>query len=235
MTDKALVLAALAQSIASDAQRPLPLRLCQACRDILDTDGGAITVAYSRPERATLCATDETAARLEDLQEVVGQGPGPDAFGSGEPVVAALGADDQAQRWPLFAKAANDSVGTIAIYAFPIRPQTEILGVLTLYQSKARPLGHPLDVAQFLADTLGASILGDPAARNALIPAPWSARARIHQATGIIVAQLKVNPDDALALLRAHTYAHDSTLDAVASEIIERRLDFTVTDQSEDA
>jgi hypothetical protein len=235
VTDKAVVLAALAQSIATDVQRPLPLRLCQACRDILDADGGAITVAYTRPERTTLCATDETAARLEDLQEVVGQGPGPDAFGSGMPVVAALGAEEQARRWPLFARAASDSIGTVAIYALPIRPQTDVLGVLTLYQTKPRPLGHQIDVAQFMADTLGASILSDPAARSALIPAPWSARARIHQATGVIVAQLKIGPEDAMALLRAHAYAHDSTLDVVAIEVIERRLDFTVTDQrSED-
>ena len=41
----------------------------------------------------------------------------------------------------------------------------------------------------------------------------WSSRAGIHQATGMVIAQLGISPDDALAVLRAHAYAEDIPLD----------------------
>ena len=31
----------------------------------------------------TLCTTDDTARTIEEAQDVIGQGPGPDAFASG--------------------------------------------------------------------------------------------------------------------------------------------------------
>jgi hypothetical protein len=36
--------------------------------------------------------------------------------------------------------------------------------------------------------------------------------------------------EDALALLRAHAFARDTTLDVIAAEVVERRLDFTHVD-----
>gem|GEM_PF-5575311 len=45
------------------------------------------------------CATDEIAARLEDLQDVLGEEPGADAYTTGRMVRAAL--DERAsRRWP---------------------------------------------------------------------------------------------------------------------------------------
>ncbi len=35
------------------------------------------SLAFTRPERVILCATDDTAARLEDLQDVLGEGREP--------------------------------------------------------------------------------------------------------------------------------------------------------------
>ena len=60
----------------------------------------------------------------------------------------------------------------------------------------------------------------------------WPARAKIHQATGMVIAQLKVSPDDALILIRAHAYAQGTTVAAVASALVERRLVFGLDDTS---
>jgi hypothetical protein len=93
--------------------------------EILDADGGAITLAYTGSERVTLCTTDPTAARFEDLQEVLGQGPGPEAYTSGEAVVVQLDNPDPAPSWLMFAGAAHAALGFAAtIYALPIRPET---------------------------------------------------------------------------------------------------------------
>ena len=55
--------------------------------------------------------------------------------------------------------------------------------------------------------------------------------ARVHQATGIVVAQLAIAPDDALALLRAHAFAENATLDEIARVVVDRQLNFTNTQQ----
>ena len=55
----------------------------------------------------------------------------------------------------------------------------------------------------------------------------WSDRAQVHQAVGMVVAQLRVSTEDALAILRAHAFAEGTNLDVIAALILERRLDFT--------
>jgi hypothetical protein len=92
-----------------------------------------------------------------------------------------------------------------------------------------------MGVAQFLADALGAALLRDPGSQAELAPGPWSSRAQIHQATGMVVAQLKINSEDALVLLRAHAYAHDTSLDAIAAEVVGRQLDFSAPDPHGDS
>jgi hypothetical protein len=85
-----------------------------------------------------------------------------------------------------------------------------------------------------LSDSIGAALLLDPIGHEEDFRAgPWSTRAGIHQATGMVTAQLKVSPADALDLLRAHAYAHDLSLAEVAEQIVHRRLNFSTHDEGE--
>ena len=52
-------------------------------------------------------------------------------------------------------------------------------------------------------------------------------RAEVYQATGMIIAQLAISPDAALATLRAHAFVHDRPIDAVARDVVARTLRFT--------
>jgi hypothetical protein len=116
------------------------------------------------------------------------------------------------------------------VYALPIRPEGPVLGVLTLHQATPRPLRCSTAEALFLADALGAALLQDLDSEAEVGPGPWASRARVHQATGMVIAQLGVGADDALALLRAHAYAHDTSVDTIAAQVVDRRLDFTSAD-----
>jgi hypothetical protein len=49
-------------------------------------------------------------------------------------------------------------------------------------------------------------------------------RAEVSQATGMLVAQLEVEPAEALLRLRAHAYATGRAASEVARDILERRL-----------
>lgn len=61
-------------------------------------------------------------------------------------------------------------------------------------------------------------------------------RAEVHQATGMVSAQLELPPDDALARIRAYAFLHDKTVRAVAADIVARtlRLDPDPTDSGDE-
>lgn len=231
MTDSGVILARLIElSTRNVNDGPLPFRLGVACRELLAADGVSITFVDGSAGPITLAATDEIAARLADLEDVTGEGPALAAFRSGTQVVAWLG-ETPAERWPEFTRAAVDAVGTVTIRAVPIWPAGQQFGVITTYVVDGRELAQNADSSRFLADAVGAALLQDAPDRLLIgRQDSWLSRAQIHQATGMIIAQLGVPAEDALALLRAHAYAHDQPLSEVAELIVSRRLHFGRTD-----
>ncbi|WP_421733589.1 GAF and ANTAR domain-containing protein [Cellulomonas sp.] len=230
MTNRSAVLARLARLVAAgDRDLPLASRLCAACVEILGADGGAITLASTRPERLTVSTSDGTSARIEDLQDVLGEGPGQEAFREGRAVVTHVDGAEGGP-FPMFTEMAGDIAGPVTVWAIPMHPGGTTIGVITLYRS-AGALTESLDDAQFLADAVGAALLDERATDGTAPFAAWSDRARVHQATGMIVAQLAIAPADALAILRAHAFASSATLDDIAGDVVHRRLSFTHTNQ----
>ena len=226
MNDKASVLAELARVLSTQSPRlPLAHRLCMSATSVLGAEGGAITVAYTAEDRVTLCTTDERAERLEALQDVLGQGPGPTAYRTGQQTRAALGSGGD-ERWPEFDRVATATLGRMDVRAIPMRPHSSVLGVLTCHLQESADLTFDEAPAQFLADAVAVALLQDPAAFATDSTGPWSSRAQIHQATGMVVAQLRVSTSDALALLRAHAFAADASLQQVAASVLRRDLDF---------
>jgi hypothetical protein len=73
--------------------------------------------------------------------------------------------------------------------------------------------------------------LGDDGREREVDPHGWLrgsplARTEVYQATGMIIAQLRVNAETALARLRAHAFATDRPIDEVARDVVGRRLRF---------
>lgn len=232
MDDRTFVLSRLAQEMARQTTTdPMAHRLCRSATSLLGADGAAITLAYTGPHRVTLCVTDDRAARLEDLQDLLGEGPGPTAYRTGRRVHLLVGNGDH--RWPRFEASAHESLGSINVHAIPIRPDSTTLGVFTCHLAAGQQLLLSMVTAQFLADAVGVALLRDPDAQTVgggRDTGAWSSRSRIHQATGMVVAQLGIQPADALALLRAHAFAKDAPLDEVATSVTNRMLDFSSTD-----
>jgi hypothetical protein len=228
--DRTTLLARLARLIADDgSDKPLEGRLCRAYLAIMGGDGAAITLSYTDIDRVTLCTTDHIAARLEDLQEVLGEGPGPTAYRTESITVADLRTDPSP--WPLFTDAARSIPGAAVLYAVPIRPWTDgVIGVLTIHQDTTDLPAE--EKARFLANAIGAALVENPPDDLNVVD-PWSTRAEIHQATGMVLTQLRVSADDAIALLRAHAFSHNVTLAAVAHEVTSRRLRFSDDGESE--
>ena len=228
------LLVRLARAIATTpSTRALSESLCLACRDLAGADSATLTVGRTTASRVTLFATDDTAARLEDLQEILGEGPGHTAARSGELETCSL-QDGRSAAWPQFAVAALDLVGPATLYAVPMRPDDVVFGVMTLYQvtHAESPLAMEGSTLLRLAAATGSALVRDPqASATELGQGPWQSRARVHQATGMIVAQLRLEPEDALAVLKAHAYAGETTLADVAGRVIDRTLRFHPPDE----
>jgi len=226
VTDAGALLVRLARAITEyPAAKPLTWRLCVGCRNVLGADGASITVDSTSAHRVTVCSTNALAARLEDLQDVTGEGPSLEAFRSGATVVADLG--EPGLLWPTFGDAARELAHDVVLYAIPMRPGDQTLGVISLLRKVPGALTESLDAAQLLADMVGAALLADPLAIGDYGEAgTWSERDSVHQATGMVVAQLGITPEDALALLKAHAFSTSSSLAAVAGDVLTRRLDF---------
>jgi hypothetical protein len=226
MVDRGAILARLALTVArTPPDEPLVRRLCRATRDILEVDGAALTIGYTTDHRVTVCTTDATAARLEDLQEVLGEGPGRDASTTGHRVVGRL-PSEAGGPWPMLSEAVRAQLGPQEVMALPLSLGADPVGVLTVHRDRAFS-PEEQEVAQFVADAIGAAVARDHDATNEPPSEPWLTRSRVHMATGMVVAQLRVSPEDALALIRAFAFVHDKPLNEVAEDIVNRlvRLD----------
>lgn len=223
VVDRAAVLGRLARLVAAaDQRQQLAVRLCTASQALVGGRGSSISInSDDIGNRMTLAATDGVAAQLENLQDVLGEGPCRDALRLNEAVVTDL--RDAAERmWPEFTRSALEAAGEIVIHCFPMRPAGQPFGVYSVYSESG--LHEPAEVVQFLANAVGAAVLQDASVREP--EGPWAARSVVHQATGMVVVQLRVSPEDALAIMRAHAFAHDATVNEIAEQIIARRLDF---------
>ena len=232
MEERPVLLGQLTRVLAgTPVQSPLPLRLCLAFTEIVDAQGAAITIGFNVPDRATLCATDSLADRAEDSQDTLREGPSLDAFRTRTPVCG-LTHSEQVSRWPMLSRSLDRAGHPVLLHAFPMQPDTEVLGVLSTYQTHGRGLSRSCEDAQFLANAIGVAVLGGmDSAEDA--DQLWANRDQVSQATGMVVAQLKIAPPDALALLRAHAFAHGTTVAAVSRGVLDRSLDFTTDGQGD--
>ena len=210
--------------------RPLTWRACHALNDILQTDGASITLENSSVARVTLCATDDNAGFLENLQDVLEEGPCRDAFASGRPSQSLL--DDAAEaRWPQFTPAAEKVLGADgALWSLPMRSDGAVIGTVSLYRLQPEPLTGGVSGAQTLVDAVTRLLVHDPLALAPLSMAAgegWSSRAIVQQATGVVAAQLEISIGDALSVLRSYAFATGSQLPDVARQVVNRTLDLS--------
>ena len=223
--------------------------------NVLPVTGAAITAMTSPDHQSPVWATDAVAQRIDELQFRLAEGPCVEAFTSGVPVLVTDIAERVDERWPVFAAAAVRETVARGMYVFPLRGGPISIGVLDLYRDQpgqlvARRLARALRAsdAAFWAvlDTRPGARLdptGAPQTEGAPGPAGarggaevdvegWLAdvpleRAEVYQATGMVIAQLDVSADAALATLRAHAFVHDRPIDAVARDVVARTLRFT--------
>src|SRR5204863_490997 len=74
----------------------------------------------------------------------------------------------------------------LMLHAFPMKPDSEVVGVVSVYVAAAADLAVSAAQAQFLADAIGVALIGD-LNEGTITAENWAARDRMDQATGMIV------------------------------------------------
>ncbi len=203
-------------------------RICQLAASELDVTGSGMALvdkpAAPDTQQRLICATDQVASRLEELQFTVGEGPGRTAAATGGPVlVPDLSA--ATTRWPAFVPAAH-AAGAAAVFAFPLQLGTIGLGSLDCYRGTPGPLSlEQISAGLVLAELAFEAVLAAVAGHEP-DDLGWISdiHVEVHQASGIVMHQLGISMQAALLRIRAYAYANDVPLSVVADHIVDRRL-----------
>jgi hypothetical protein len=203
--------------------------LCQSAVARLGVSGVVLTMDTSGwPELR--CATDVLGEQLTELQVTVGEGPAVDVWrGGGPALVADLDALSSQARWPLFAPLAVEA-GAGSLFALPLCVGAIRVGLLSLYRVEAGHLDGPaltdaLAFAELALRLLLDEQVGLDATGGTDHDLPLH-NPRVHQATGMVAAQLDVGMADAFAHLRARAFAEQRPLSDLAADVVARRRRF---------
>lgn len=224
---------AIARGMRGAAPGEVPGRLCEVAVELLPVIGASVSLR-SEGMPVQLSASSEQAAHLAQIQATLGDGPCQSALEDGAPVLACdLTTGRDAGRWPVFAQQATEA-GVRAVYAVPLGSGPVCVGTLDLYRDRPGGLtDRELHMARVVAGVMTVALMALPRGDEPGTPdgEDWlsglaSDHDEVYQAVGMIMAQLGVAADDALARLRADAFAHGRTALEVARDVIAHRTRF---------
>ena len=222
------ILERLAADIAPELETQ---RLCDVCAEVTGMSGGGIMLMSGDVPRGSVCSTDAVSALIEDLQFDLGEGPCVDAYNQDRPVLEPDLASPVRPRWLAFTGPAL-AAGVRAVFGFPLQVGAVRLGALNLYCDRPGSLTDDQHAdALALADIVAQAVLvlqanAPPGNLAAELEAGANFQYVVHQATGMVSAQLEVTVAQALIRLRAYAFGNDRPLTEVAKDVVARRLRF---------
>ncbi|MFD9634920.1 ANTAR domain-containing protein [Streptomyces violascens] len=215
----------LLESLHAVANEEERRRWAAACAQGLGLGGMAVSLGQE-----LVWFSDETSARLEDLQFILGQGPGLSfQYETAVREVSDLGLLLDRQWLQYVAEA--EELGIAALFVWPVHIGAVQVGTMTGYRRTVGPLSSEQSAQGWLvADALAQHVLDHWPASTDTVDGPGHAgsvdlhRAEVHQATGILSERLGVSLAEALDRLRAQTYACGLSLADTARTVIQQEL-----------
>jgi GAF domain-containing protein len=208
-------------------------RLCSALTRALPATWAGISLAEDGQVGSTLTGSDRQALGLEDLQFDLAEGPCVESVATRRPVLEADVAGSGTSRWPAYGPAAQQH-GVRSVFAFPLIMGAVCVGALDIYQDRASALSPAavVEATAFAALAVGLLESGqsrapagelDPHVDELLAP-----RQPVYQAQGMIMADLRITAEEAVALLRAHAFSLGHPVMDVAQDVVAGRLRLTL-------
>jgi len=205
-------------------------RLCEVGAQVVGVSGAGIMLMSNDVAAGAVCTTDRVSALVEDLQFSLGEGPCLDAYHRDRPVLEPDLAAPATPRWLAFTGPAVEA-GVRAIFGFPLLVGAVRLGALNLYRDRPGPLSDDQHAdALVMADVAAQALLvmqaSAPPGRLAAELEAGDFQYVVHQASGMVAAQLEVSVGQALTRLRGYSFGNDRPLTAVAQDVVARTLRF---------
>ena len=203
--------------------------LCARAVVEVPASGVAVTLITVPGPSATVAVSDEATRTVEELQTTLGEGPCVDAFRDRRPVLVPDLLGGAAERWPAYCPAAHEQ-GVRAAFAFPLQVGAARLGVLDVYRDVTGPLPTPdlIRALAFAAEATSTLLQAQEDAGEGRVPAivdqGMTPSLELFQAQGMVMVQLGVSLDAAIARLRAYAYANERTVTDVARAIVAQGL-----------
>jgi GAF domain-containing protein len=217
--------------LASGGAGPTTGRLCQVSVEVTAVSGAGIMLMSGDVTQGSVCTTNEVSALIERLQFALGEGPCLDAFHQDRPVLEPDLAHPVGARWLAFSGPAIEA-GVRAIFGFPLRVGAVRLGALNLYCDEPRRLTDDQHAdALVMADVVAQAVLAlqaDAAPGTLAVALEMGADFHyvVHQASGMVAAQLDVSVGQALIRLKAYAFGNGRPLAEVAEDVVARKLRF---------
>jgi GAF domain-containing protein len=172
---------------------------------------------------SAIACSDELAARVEKIQQVVLDGPCQSAMRSGQ--VASVEDTAQQGQWAEFGARAT-AAGVGSSLSVPLTVGGRRVGALNLYAPGAGAFGEPrLRWARRIAEAVSgvlalAASRAEQARQVGDLRAALGSRAVIDQAIGIVMAQQRCASDEAFGILRRASQRRNVKLRDVAADIV---------------
>jgi transcriptional regulator with GAF, ATPase, and Fis domain len=205
-------------------------RLCTALTRALPASGVGLSLLTDENRGGgTVTASDSKSRLLEELQFTLGEGPCIDAYAARRPVLEPDLGTHGMRRWPGYARAAHEH-GVRAVFAFPLQVGAARAGALDVYRAEPGSLtADALTQAVTFAD-IAMGLLVDGQARvgdrraSPQVDDALANRLEVYQAQGMVMVDLGVGIEEAMARLRAHAWAEGRSIGDVAQEIVAGKL-----------
>ncbi len=213
--------------------------LCDVCAEVTCVTGAGIMLMSGDVPRGSVCTTNAVSALMEELQYSLGEGPCVDAYNEDRPVLEPDLADPTSPRWLAFAGPALEA-GVRAVFGFPLQVGAVRLGALNLYCDRPGPLTAEQHAdALVMADVAAEAVLvlqaaAPPGMLAAALEASADFQYVVHQAAGMVAAQLDVSVGQALVRLRGYAIGNDRRLADVAADVVARILRFDASSGERD-
>ena len=166
--------------------------------------------------------TDDVPARMDDLQNEVGEGPCLDAIKEQETVH--VGRLSQEKRWPDFARRAHGETGVESILSLRLFVEEDTMGALNLY-SKATDAFSEDDIAIASVFAAHGAVAMAAARKEGDLQKAVDSRVIIEQAKGKLVGERGISMEDAFELLRSHARRNNEAIHSVAQAVVDSDLE----------
>jgi hypothetical protein len=196
--------------------------LCESAVQLIDGCDHASLMLRRGDRVSTVAASDETAARIDELEETLSEGPCLDAIDDNEPDQHICSDLTDGSKWPGLAAKIMEETSVRGMAGFRLRQGGQRVGALNVFSDTAGALtDHSLDqsimLTAFASVTLAALERGEEATtlRRGL-----ESNREIGKAVGLVMAMHDIDDDRAFGMLAKVSQEMNVKVAEVAAQVV---------------